>query len=377
MKSKHTSKKYKRKALALFAVMTMALMMLTGCGQLALEESENDQISSENIVLTEQGEVLEKENSNLVVEKEPIPSEGAAGEPQNVSVKLPEEETTKENTETKAPMATATPTPIIMEPEQEQVITEEDQIEPTERALQLVFLGDSIFDNNRDGTGVPYLTSVQCDADVYNLAIGGTSATIEMGEEQSLEKWTSRGLAGVTNAITEKIPTDIFEGTRAKEILDNPNIDFTQTDYFIIEYGLNDFFRGAPRDGFEHPYDVRCYVGALRYAVSELRSYAPDATIVLCAPNFAQFYDSEGWMIGDGNTLNTGYGTLFDYKGTCEYVSNEMNTLFLDAYLDLGITSYTAEEYLEDGVHLTAAGRQLYADALARIINDCEETKNN
>ena len=43
----------------------------------------------------------------------------------------------------------------------------------------------------------------------------------------------------------------------------------------------------------------------------------------------------------------------------------------------LGIDGYTAEEYLEDGVHLTEAGRQLYADALAKIILNYEETKNN
>ena len=265
---------------------------------------------------------------------------------------------------------------MLTEPVQEQVITEEDQTEPAGNELQLVFLGDSIFDNNRDGTGIPYLTSVQCEADVYNLAIAGTSATIENGEEMSVEKWTSRSLAGVVHAMMGNIPTDIFEGTRTKDILDNPNVDFSQTDYFIIEYGLNDFFRGAPRDGYEHPYDVRCYVGSLRFAIINLRTMAPDATIVLCAPNYAQFYDGD-WMIGDGNSVNTGYGTLFDYKGSCEAVANELNTLFLDAYGALGINSYTAEDYLEDGVHLTAEGRQLYADALARIINGYEETKNN
>lgn len=373
MNRKHMISKYRPRVLGVLLAAMLSLGVLTGCGRLIPEESKNDRIASENVILTEQGEVLEKENGNSVAEKEAILAEPLKEPVQNETGKVPAEN----SGETEKPEATASPTPIIIEPEQEQIITEEDQIEPTERALQLVFLGDSIFDNNRDGTGIPYLTSVQCEADVYNLAIAGTSATIETGEEWSVEEWTSRSLAGVTNAITGKIPTDIFEGTRAKEILDNPNIDFSQTDYFIIEYGLNDFFRGAPRDGFEHPYDVRCYVGALRYAVSELRGYAPDATIILCAPNYAQFYNADGWMIGDGNTLNTGYGTLFDYKGTCEYVSNEMNTLFLDAYEALGITSYTAEDYLEDGVHLTAEGRQLYADALARIINKWEETKNN
>lgn len=345
----------------LLAVAAFAIL-LTGCGSGTVEEQKNADLSSENVIITETGEVLEIEGPQVVA---------ATEKPQQIG----------DRSETDGAKATATPlavTPEIQltEPEQEQVITQEDQIEPAGNELQMVFLGDSIFDNNRDGTGIPYLTSVQCEADVYNLAIGGTSATIETGEQMSTEEWTSRSLAGVVYAMTEKIPTDIFEGTRTKEILDNPNVDFSKTDYFIIEYGMNDFFRGVPRDGYEHPYDVRCYVGALRFAIVNLRALAPDATIVLCAPNYAQFYDGN-WMIGDGNSVNTGYGTLFDYKGSCEAVANEMNTLFLDAYGSLGIDSYTAEQYLEDGVHLTAEGRQLYADALARVINGYEETKNN
>ena len=82
-------------------------------------------------------------------------------------------------------------------------------------------------------------------------------------------------------------------------------------------------------------------------------------------------------MIGDGNSINNGYGTLYDYAGTCEYIAGEQQVLFFDAYLDIGIDGYTAEEYLEDGVHLTDKGRQIYADALAKMILEHEETKNN
>lgn len=109
---------------------------------------------------------------------------------------------------------------------------------------------------------------------------------------------------------------------------------------------------------------MKTYEGAFRYAVSNLREIVADPTIILCGPHYAQFY-SGYWFIGDGNTLNTGHGTLFDYKGTCEYIAKEQQAEFFDAYMDLGIDGYTAEAYLEDGVHLTAEGSQLYADALA------------
>lgn len=264
----------------------------------------------------------------------------------------------------------------IVFPEHEQVITEEDQIEPQGNALQLVFLGDSIFDNNRDGTGVPYLTAVQCNADVYNLAIGGTTATIKLTQSAENEKWESTGLQGVVKAMEKKIPTNIFEGTRTKEILDNPNIDFSKTDYFIIEYGINDYFEGAPRSYDDQPYSPYTYAGALRNAISELRSLAPDCTIILCPPHYCIFYNGDRY-VGDSNMTDKGAGTLRDYMGTCEYISGEQQTLFFNSYYDLGIDSYSADKYLEDGVHLTAEARQNYADALARIILAHEEEKNN
>lgn len=333
------------------AILTAATMITTlfmGCAQ--TENGATTQNDAENVIITETGEIIEQPST---VQTEETP-DAAEATPEVVTVS-PES---------------------LVEPEQEQVIGEEDQTAPTGNEMQLVFLGDSLFDNSRDGTGIPYLTSVACEADVYNLAIGGTSATLEQGESESFDSWTSRSLVGVVNAILGNISTDIFEGTRCKEILDNQDIDFSQTDYFIIEYGVNDFFRGVSQSNPDKNFDIYTYTGALRYAISNLRSLAPDATIVLCGPCYAQFFNGTQF-IGDGNSLNNGMGTLFDYKGTCQYISNEQQTLFLDAYMDLGIDSYTAEEYLLDGVHLTEAGRALYADKLSRIILGNEETKNN
>lgn len=352
-------KKTERQRALLIAVILSSLIV-TGCGRRYIVEEEKDHVASENVVITETGEVIEKPGSeaSASIKQTPVPDSGEQAQAPVVSER-------------------EMPTPVIEVdiPVQEQVITEEDQTEPQGHSLQLVFLGDSIFDNNRDGSGVPYLTAKQCNADVYNLAIGGTSASIEADEDSEWTQWTSRGFGGVVNAMMKRISTDIFAGTRAGELLDNPHIDFSQTDYFIVEYGTNDFFRGVPQSD-DDGYNQRTYAGALRYGVSNLKELAPDATVILCSPMYAQFF-KDGFMIGDGNVTNNGNGTLFDYVGTCNYVAKEQNALFFNAYLDLGIDGYTAEDYLEDGVHLTEAGRQLYADALAKIILNYEETKNN
>lgn len=294
---------------------------------------------------------------------------------EDVLNKMEQEQATPTPSPTEEPIKEIEPDEIAF-PEQEQVITEEDQIEPHGNNLQLVFLGDSIFDNSRDGTGVPYLTSVQCNADVYNLAIGGTSATIDRTESAETSKWTGSGLMGVVKAMQKKIPTDIFEGKRAKEILDNPNVDFSKTDYFIIDYGINDYFEGRPISDMEEPYSVYNYVGALRCAITDLRELAPDCTIVICPPHYCLFFNGDRY-VGDSNVTDKGFGTLRDYMEICEYVAGEQGTLYLDTYYGLGIDGYTAEKYLEDGIHLTKEGRQIYADALARLILSHEEEKNN
>lgn len=347
-------KKWKKR-ISILMIAVMMMVPVIGCGK-AVEEESDDNVLSDNIVLTETGEVL--------------------------VMPQPTEEVKQQEASESDPEATQAPdfiTPEIQleEPKQEQVITEEDQTEPTGSDLQIVFLGDSIFDNNRDGTGVPFLTAEQCEADAYNLAIGGTSAALEPGESESAEDWHSLSLISVVRALKGEVSTDCFEGTRTKEILDNEKIDWSDTDYFVVEYGINDFLRAAPKDCRDDMlYDMFAYAGALRYAVSNLSDVAHDATIILCSPHYCQFFNGNQF-IGDGNVLNTGHGTLFDYKGTCEYVAKEQRAEFFDAYMDLGIDGYTAEDYLEDGIHLTAEGRQLYADALAEMILNIEETKNN
>lgn len=335
-----------------FLVAILTVGLLTGCGQEYSEEPD-DNVSSDNIIITETGEVIDRSTEELMTAEQ-----SPTAEP------------------TQSPEEAATPLIEIDVPEQEQNITEEDQTEPKGNGLQLVFLGDSIFDNNRDGTGIPYLTAVQCEADVFNLAIGGTSASVGKNEETDLDKWNSISFCGVVNAMMGNISTDIFEGTRAKELLDNENIDFSQTDYFIVEFGTNDFFQGTLRADLDNMFDLRTYGGALRWGVYHLMEIAPDATIILCSPCYAQFY-KDGYLVGDGNMTDLGFGTLFDYKGTCNYVANELGCIFFNAYQDLGVDGYTIDQYTEDGLHFSAEGRQLYADALAKIILNYEETKNN
>lgn len=241
--------------------------------------------------------------------------------------------------------------------------------------MQIVFLGDSILDNNRDGSGVPFLIGEACNARIYNMAIGGTTAAVLPGENYGHENWESQGLLGVVHAIRGDIAPDIFKGTRAGEILQE--CDFSKTDYFIIEYGVNDFLsRQIPQSRYLENGDVlgvnalQTYAGALDSAVAMLLESFPDARIMLIAPHYCQIFEGKKF-VGDAYSLNFGYGTLVEFTRITEYVAEqyrEDNVIFYNAIEQSGIDAYTADEYLEDGVHLSEAGRRVYADYASRLI---------
>lgn len=293
-----------------------------------------------------------------------------------------ENETKQEQIEKKKNVRSNPEEEIVVNPEDlkepEIVPEEEEEIAFGEREggrLQIVFLGDSILDGYRGAAGIDSLTGANCNAQVYNLAMGGTTAALSTYEKSEYERWSSRSLQGVVHAVCGNIDAGILDGYKAGEVF--ATCDFNETDYFVIEYGMNDFLSGIPLNNEEDFYDEYTYVGALRIAVQKLRDKYPNAEIVLCSPNYAQFFADDGTFIGDGNTVNNGGGTLAEYYRVCGNVAADMNTLFLNAYEEIGLDAYTADEYLEDGIHLSEKGRKKYAEKLSRIILDYETTKNN
>lgn len=240
--------------------------------------------------------------------------------------------------------------------------------------MQIVFMGDSILDNDREYDGVAYLISQSCNAKVYNLSMGGTTAALGEGETGDYTHWDSRCLLGVVNAIVGNIDPGIFDDYKAGEVM--KECDFSKTDYFVIEYGINDFLSQIPTSRYLADGETRkedeehTYGGALEQAVSKLQHHFPDARILLIAPHYCQFFSGDTF-IGDGYSLDFGYGTLIEYARACGYVYDQHrkeNVMLYNAFEVSGIDAYTADDYLEDGIHLTSQGRRKYAEDLSRKI---------
>lgn len=346
----------------MMAVLTiLSIMFMMGCGQNAEDEQAQGADAAGNvIVISETSKATEEMNTENQAAKETMPQQE------------PEQDETQ----------SAQQGQVIVDPEElnepeiaPQEVTEVVPEEPDDNNLQIVFLGDSILDGYRNETGIAYLTGQYCGADVYNLAIGGTTAALTTYEKGEYSQWTSRSLQGVVHVLCGNVDASLLDGTAAKEAYDRCNLE--NTDYFVIEYGMNDFLSGIPLNDEEDFYDEYTYVGALRIAIQNLRNAFPNATIVLCSPNYGQFWGKDGSYLGDGNMVNNGGGTLVEYYRVCGNVSADMNTLFLNAYEGIGLNTYTADEYLEDGIHLSQKGRAEYARILSEIIMEYEATKNN
>lgn len=255
--------------------------------------------------------------------------------------------------------------------------SEQQADDDKEYDMQIVVMGDSIMaDEREDNRDVPTLIGEAINAKVYNMAIGGTTAALIPGEQYNYAQWSSQGFLGVVNAILGNLNPDIFEGYATEQIL--RECDFSKTDYFVIEYGLNDFLtRKIPQsryleDGGILDIDAsHTYAGALDVGVSVLAQAFPDAKILLVSPHYCQFYE-DGIYVGDAYSVNYGYGTLVNFfriTGNVAEQHREENVLFFNAMEQGGIDAYTADKFLIDGTHLSNEGKRLYADKIAERIN--------
>lgn len=243
--------------------------------------------------------------------------------------------------------------------------------------MQIVFMGDGILDRDREDDGVAPLISQACNARIYNMAISGTAASLMPDEQYDFETWTSMGLLGVVNAILGNIDSGIFDGYRAGEVLSE--CDFSETDYFVIEYGINDFLcRQIPQSiyladgGVLEIGELHTYSGALERAVTLLQDNFPNAKILLIPPHYCQVFEEDtGTYVGDAYSVDYGHGSLVDFYRCAEYVAKQHakeSVIFYDTIENSGIDAYTADDYLQDGIHLTAEGRRVYADYASGLI---------
>ncbi len=225
---------------------------------------------------------------------------------------------------------------------------------PNGSEYDIVFLGDSIFGDSTDSMSIPQVVSGLTGANVYNCSVSGKSATTVSTEPLS----SMLILDSLINEEISVLPQEHHVYTNAYEFVNREN---DKKLMFVINFGLNDYFAGYPMDGVDE-YDEHSFSGALRTMVKKIQTAYPDATIILCTPNFTVEYD-----YGKSIQSEKG-GTLEDYANTIIGVAKEMGVKVLDNYNELPITETNYNKYLKDGTHFNERGRFLMGNRIAMQI---------
>lgn len=225
-------------------------------------------------------------------------------------------------------------------------ISDNNLSENKEDKIQIVVFGDSIWGDGRGTDGISEQVMEQMNVQIYNCAIGGTTAAVD-GESTDRDEWTSRSFNGMVYIARDMIDEDeLIPNDAACEVI--KNVDFNEIDYVIVSYGLNDYFSDIPIYPQTY-YDMTSYVGALRHGIHKLKKSYPHLEIILTSPTYCEWFKGERQF------------ELGAYVEAARGVAEEMDAYLLDMYHAFGKNPEEKMEYLSDGVHLNSEGRRLYA----------------
>ena len=371
----YRNKKIVNKVIAGCMIAALSVGMMTGCGDSRTVTEQVNELLSEQ--MNSQSPSWEQVEDTLQEDEKPETQseEMVSEEEDNLSTTedLKEEEPVEE---IELDWGEVEVDETVLTTDGHKEVKEDEKMMDEEDHLQLVFLGDSIFDMARDGTGVPYLTAEALDASCYNLAIGGTCAALHKDESADYEKWDSSSVLGVAKAVAGLVSPDAFSRYHAKDVFDT--CDFSKTDYFIVECGTNDFLSQYPIDLNQGgTYQWYTYYWAVYAIVGDLLNAYPDAKVIFCTPHYEQFYFKDKGIAGDVNILDLGRGPLINYIAAGHNAAQMAGAYAINCYDELPINGYTADDYLLDGIHLTEEGRRVYAEMLVKTINHLEMESGN
>ncbi len=245
--------------------------------------------------------------------------------------------------------------------------------------LQLVFIGDSQFDNWRNsGTSISELVGEEMNALHYNLGVGGTCAAVKRTQngnstEEGDNDYEEANFTAICHMLRGDLEISSYSNSLNEEFATVLySIQPEKVDYYIIEYGYNDYYMGLDIYNKYNPYDEHTYYGALNQGIKMLKEISPNAHFIICTPCYCRFYDGSGNDMGDAYNISKGQGSLAYYADYALRLADNIGARKLDAIsgTTFNLNSYTYKEYLEDHIHLGYKGRVVYAKALRRIILD-------
>ncbi|MBO4702562.1 MAG: hypothetical protein J5625_07895 [Lachnospiraceae bacterium] len=246
-------------------------------------------------------------------------------------------------------------------------IVKEDVKYPDLSGKEIVFFGDSIMGNYHGPLSIPGESESLSGADTYNLGVGGTCAI------RDFNKLVDAFLgSGSLSDIEDK---DFLSELERFENEHDENKEL----YFIVNYGLNDYFMGVPAHVntgapySEYAYDS--YEASMTDGIIKLQSTYPNAKIIILSPIYTNYFEAGERIMSDvGAPLQT-------YRDMGKFISEKLGTEWIDSLNLIEINEDNYETYLIDEVHPNFDGIYLISDSIIRFIagekKEIEEEKKD
>lgn len=238
------------------------------------------------------------------------------------------------------------------------------------RRLTIVNLGDSVFGNVQNGTSVSGALQALRDDTVYNFAFGG-SLMCNFKKEPGWENFSFYSLAdaictGDYSAQWEQLNSDTYYPSYFHTtIAAMQTMDWSKVDVITVAFGTNDYNKEGLLTG--DPFDVDYYTGAFQYGVKRLQETYPHIRIIAITP-IMRFLDNK---LNADDHDECGNGTLRDFATALQQTATLMRIPVIDAFTELSLSEYNKDFYyqVDDGAHLNARGRRMFAALISAYID--------
>ena len=223
-------------------------------------------------------------------------------------------------------------------------------------------MGDSIFGQVNDETGVCAKIKEKTNANVINCAFGGTQATgrSESNGYQAFDLYylVDALISGDYTTQENAVATGTLPSYYGDKLNRLKALDWSTIDIITMNYGTNDFTYGTGSARYRNRY---------KEALTKFISAYPHIKVVIITPAY-RLWLSDGVFSEDSNTHKVGEYTLIDYITQLTTVlCKDLNLPYIDLY-NIGINQYNWNQYFASGdtTHQNEYGRNYIADIVAK-----------
>ena len=229
----------------------------------------------------------------------------------------------------------------------EDIIEKDIELSNAKNEYTYVFFGDSVIGNFTDSMSIPGVVNGLTGGTVINCGYGGMAAAKREGNNY--------GIVDVVDAFLSNDYTLFAEEKGAQTVIEGiTNFHDKHTKVkkdklvFFLSLGLNDYMSGCPLEANGED-DIYSFEGAIKTAVTKLRTAYPESEIILMSPNYLGLFN--------GGTDEINGNTLKDFIKLLEKMNFELDTLYIDVYDESGITEENEKDFISDHVHPNEYGR--------------------